>query len=117
MNGDNPMDFVEAIRDKRKIAQIKNYLIGAERFRDLLLFTAGINTALRISDLLPLRIGDFVDEKGGYKDTFSIREEKREKRNEVVVNNSIREALDKYLPAYPGIETKPEYYVFFSTKL
>src|SRR5258708_20569472 len=111
------MDFVEAIRDKRKITQIKNYLSGSKRYRDLLLFVVGINTALRISDLLPLRIGDFVDPKGNYRDRFAIREEKREKRNEVVVNTSIREALDKYLPAYPGIEKKPEHYVFFSTKV
>src|SRR4051794_17345883 len=34
-------------------------LIGAKRFRDLLLFVVGINTALRISDLLQLRIGQF----------------------------------------------------------
>jgi hypothetical protein len=46
------MNFVEPIRDRKKIAQIKNLLRGQERFRDLLLFTVGINTALRISDLL-----------------------------------------------------------------
>ena len=50
------MNFVEPIRDRKKIAQIKNLLRGEKRFRDLLLFTVGINTALRISDLLRLRI-------------------------------------------------------------
>lgn len=48
------MNFVEPIRDRKKIAQIKNLLRGQKRFRDLLLFAAGINTALRISDLLHL---------------------------------------------------------------
>ena len=48
------MNFVEPIRDRKKIAQIKNLLRGQERFRDLLLFVVGINTALRISDLLGL---------------------------------------------------------------
>jgi hypothetical protein len=46
------MNFVEPIRDRKKIAQIKNQLRGQRRFRDLLLFVIGINTALRISDLL-----------------------------------------------------------------
>ncbi len=58
------MDFVEPIRDKKKISQIKNQLAGANRFRDLLLFVVGINSALRISDILPLRIGDFIDAEG-----------------------------------------------------
>ncbi len=56
------MNFVEPIRDKKQIAHIKNVLRGQGRWRDLLLFVVGINTALRISDLLQLRMGDFVDE-------------------------------------------------------
>jgi integrase len=56
---------VQTIRDRKKLAQIKNLLRGQRRFRDLLLFVVGINTALRVSDLLSLRISDFVDEAGG----------------------------------------------------
>jgi integrase len=86
------MNFVEPIRDRKKIAQIKNQLRGQERFRDLLLFTVGVNTALRISDLLQLRIGQFLDERGRYKRRFWIHEQKRNKRHEVVINQSIQEA-------------------------
>lgn len=68
------MNFVEPIRDKRKIAQIKNLLRGQERYRDLLFFTVGINTALRVSDLLALRVGDFWDANGRFKQRFWIRE-------------------------------------------
>jgi hypothetical protein len=50
------MNFVEPIRDRKKIAQIKNQLRGQRRYRDLLLFVVGINTALRISDLLELQV-------------------------------------------------------------
>ncbi len=53
------MNFVEPIRDRKKIAQIKNQLRGQRRYRDLLLFVVGINTALRISDLLELRVESF----------------------------------------------------------
>jgi len=110
------MNFVDPIRDKKKLAQIKNLLRGQGRFRDLLLFVVGINTALRVSDLLKLKIGDFVDQDGQVKSRFWLKEEKRGKRQEVVVNDSIGEALDEYLAAYPGIETDPEHSVFFNTR-
>src|SRR5579871_3928897 len=110
------MDFVEAIRDKNKITQIKNQLEGAHRFRDLLLFVVGINSALRISDLLQLRIGDFFDEDGTIRQQFSIPEEKRHRRNVVVINASIRDALEKYQAAYPHATDKPSHFVFFSSK-
>lgn len=61
------MNFVEPIRDKKKIAQIKNLLRGQGRHRDLLLFVVGINSALRISDLLQLKIGQFLDDEGRIK--------------------------------------------------
>ncbi|WP_255348660.1 hypothetical protein [Paenisporosarcina sp. TG20] len=36
----------------------------------------GINSGLRISDLLPLKIDDVIDERGKVKDRISIREKK-----------------------------------------
>jgi integrase len=111
------MDFVEPIRDRKKISQIKNLLDGSKRYRDLLLFVVGINSALRISDLLQLQIGDFIDEDGDIRNHFIIREAKRDKRNEVVVNSNMREALDKYLAYYPNIGHNPDNYLCFSTKL
>jgi hypothetical protein len=53
------MNFVGPIRDRKKIARIKNLLRGQKRYRNLLLFVVGINTALRISDLLKLQISLF----------------------------------------------------------
>lgn len=111
------MNFVEPIRDRKRIAQIKNQLRGERRFRDLLLFVVGINSALRISDLLQLRIGHFVDEHKNIRRRFVIKEEKRGKRQEVVINDSIRKALDEYLAAYPEIATNLENYVFFNSKV
>jgi integrase len=110
------MNFVETIRDRKKIAQIKNLLRGQGRFRDLLLFTVGINTALRISDLLQLQIGQFLDDRGSFKRRFWIHEQKRNKRHEVVINQSIREALEEYLEVYPGVAENSEHFVFFNTK-
>jgi integrase len=110
------MNFVEPIRDRKKIAQIKNLLRGQRRYRDLLLFVVGINSALRISDLLTLRIGHFIDNQGRIKHRFQIHEQKRGKRHEVVINNSIRESLIEYLEAYQGVSDNPDHFIFFNTK-
>ena len=110
------MNFVEPIRDRKKIAQIKNQLRGQEHFRDLLLLVVGINTALRISDLLQLRIGHFIDDHKRVRQRFWIKEQKRNKRHEVVINQSIREALNEYLEAYHGVSDDAENFVFFNTK-
>jgi hypothetical protein len=44
------MEYVERIRDRKKISQINNLLRGEGRQRDLLFFTVGINSALQVSD-------------------------------------------------------------------
>jgi len=110
------MNFVEPIRDRKKIAQIKNLLRGEGRFRDLLLFTAGINTALRVSDLLRLQIGHFIGDRQSLKRRFQIKEQKRGKRHEIFVNTSIREIFKEYLAAYPNIASNPQHFLFFNTK-
>lgn len=111
------MNFVEPIRDRKKIAQIKNLLRGERRFRDLLLFVVGINTALRISDLLELQVGHFLDDHQHIKQRFWIKEQKRGKRQEVVVNASIRDALEEYFSAYPELIVDQNNFIFFNTKV
>ena len=64
------MNFVEPIRSRKKIDRIKHILVEQGRYRDLLLFVVGINTALRVSDLLKLRIRDFVVEDRTLRDRF-----------------------------------------------
>jgi integrase len=110
------MNFVEPIRDRKKIAQIKNLLRGENRIRDLLLFIVGINTALRISDLLQLKVGHFLDDQQRIKRRFWLHEQKRGKRHEVAINASIRETLEAYLTAYPDIAADPEHFVFFNSQ-
>ena len=110
------MNFVEPIRDRKKIAQIKNQLRGQQRFRDLLLLVVGINTALRISDLLQLRIGHFIDDQHRIRQRFWIKEQKRNKRHEIVINQSIKDVLGEYLEAYHSITEESNNFVFFNTK-
>ena len=110
------MNFVEPIRSTKKIAQIKNQLKGEGRYRDLLLFVVGINTALRVSDLLALRVGDFFEADGTLRERFWIHEQKRGKRREVIINASMGEALELYWAAYEAAVARPEHALFFNTR-
>jgi integrase len=110
------MNAVEPIRDRKKIAQIKNLLRGEKRFRDLLFFTVGINSALRVSDLLRLQVADFIDGHGTLRLRFWIREAKRGKRQEVILNKSIADVFAEYRAAYPSVEMNPDHFLFFSTR-
>jgi integrase len=76
----------------------------------------GINSAQTISDLLQLQIGHFTDESGRPKRRFWIQEQKRGKRYEVTINNSIRETLDEYLKAYQDIVENPENCLLINSK-
>ena len=51
------MNVVEPIKDKNDIKRIKQVLKSNER--NLLLFNLGINSGLRISDILALNIKNF----------------------------------------------------------
>jgi integrase len=108
------MNYVEPIRDRKKTAQIKNFLRRQRHYRDLLLFVVGINTALRKSDLLQLKIGQFLDDNEHIKGRFQIEEQKHGKRQDVAINRGNREALGDYLVAYPHMAKEPSRLLFFN---
>jgi integrase len=91
------MRIVEPIRDKKQIYQIKGNLYRQKNPRDYLLFVFGINSGLRIGDLLSLRLGDVKDSRGGLKDDLDITEQKTKKTRKVFFNKQIKEAINYYL--------------------
>lgn len=90
------MNPVEPIRDIGKIIEIKRRL-QRRNPRDYLLFTLGINTALRISDLLSLRVHDVVEESGKVREFLTLREKKTGRDKRVKLNEAAREAIEFYL--------------------
>ncbi len=110
------MQFVEPIRDIKKVSQIKNMLKAENKIRDLLLFELGINSALRISDLLGIQTKDLFDEQGGINGFFDIKEEKTNKVNRITITPKVQETLKQYKELYPYIIGKPDYYVFFHSR-
>jgi len=83
------MATVHPLKDKRDIQRMKDALYG----RDLLLFKIGVNSSLRISDLLPLKREDFNG------DHVRLFEKKTGKYKEIRINKSIRQAIEELAPA------------------
>lgn len=65
---------VDPIRDLNDIKLIKHIL--QEKPRDLALFIVGVNTSLRASDLLRIRVGDVLGLRPG--EYFTLREKRPE---------------------------------------
>jgi len=96
LKGVSNMRIVEPIRDLNRIQRIKGNLKRKKNPRDLLLFTAGINLGLRISDLLRLKVGDVKDRQGDIRDFIYITEQKTKKQRKIALNDGVREALQIY---------------------
>jgi len=85
------MKVVQPIRDKEIIEDIKDYL-KERNYRDYVLFMTGINTGLRIGDILKLKVKDVK----GVED-IELTEMKTGKPKEVPINSSLRKALKPYI--------------------
>jgi len=91
------MNIVEPIRSENRIKQIRGNLYRQKNPRDYLLFVFGINSGLRIGDILSLKLGDVKDSQGNLKDDLDIREQKTGKTRKVFFNKQIKEAISHYL--------------------
>lgn len=85
------MNFVNPIRDLDRIEAMKKYL-KEKSDRNYILFVLGINSGLRISDILNLRVRDVKN-----KMTFVIIEQKTDKRKEIQMTPVLRREIRKYV--------------------
>lgn len=85
------MELVEPIRSKKQIDAMKRYLKSGN-IRDYLLFVLGINSGLRISDLLALQIEDVQK-----KERISLREKKTGKAKDFPLSDTCQKAIKEYL--------------------
>ena len=90
---------VDAIRSTEDISEIKEFLRQKGAGYELL-FVMGINTALRIGDLLSLSIGDVLNAKGEIVSTITLKEDKTRKVKRFPVNASLRNALAEYFTCH-----------------
>lgn len=108
------MEFVEPIKDLKKIEAMKKVL--SDNKRNQLLFIFGINSALRISDLLRLNFEDVYefDKKIKVRDRVKLREKKTDKFKTFPIVENVKKALQDYIKDETDIY--PEKPLFYSRK-
>lgn len=85
------------IRNQKDIETIKKYYLEKKQYRNYALFVVGINTALRISDLLSLEWRDVFDSSNHvWVKYIDVTEWKTGKQNTIFLNRNAREALEMY---------------------
>lgn len=90
--------WVSPIKDVEDINKLKTYLLSHGRYavRNYTIFVFGINSGLRCGDIVSLKVWQVYNPDGTVRDQISVHEEKTGKRRYVTVNNTLREALEKY---------------------
>lgn len=93
------MKITQPIRDIVELKKIKRYYREVKpNKRNFLLIICGLNTALRISDILKLRWKDVYNENLlSFKSHIDVKEQKTGKKTTVFINNNLKEALASFL--------------------
>lgn len=89
------MNFVQPIRNKNKLEEMKEEL-KKRGTRDYLLFITGLNTGLRVSDIVKLKYDDIRDTNGNMKSHITILEQKTKKIKKFPICNDLYIELEKY---------------------
>ena len=84
------MNTVQPIRDKKTIEAMKRELLKSGT-RDYMLFMLGVNTGLRISDILKLKVSDVKN-----KSHITLTEDKTDKAKRIKING-LKQELDNYI--------------------
>ena len=88
------MAATQPIRNKKQLRQLAAYYLNRGEIRNYVLIILGINTALRVSDLLGLTWDDVYDfDRRCVRAYIEIVEKKTGKSKTIAVNQSARSAL------------------------
>lgn len=93
--GVDHMNTVQPLRDKKDIEKMKSYLKDRNP-RDYLMFMIGISSALRISDILKLKVSDVWDGKK-VNAHVDVRETKTDKGKRFAISPNLEKALRDYI--------------------
>ena len=95
------MNAVDPIKSLDDIRKMKEFL--AKKPRNALLFSFGINSGLRISDILAPNVGDVR-----CKEYIEIRELKTGKRKVFPINDRLKKEIEEFTKGMP--EEQPLFY-------
>jgi len=90
------MKKVQPIRSLKTVKAIKGNL-KKRSARNFLLFTLGINTGLRISDLRKLKLEDVQDETGEVREFLDLNEVKTKRQHLIFLTTEAKRALRYFI--------------------
>ena len=92
------MSVTQPIRNTEQLKLLKSYYLSEKRNpRDYMLIILGLNTALRISDILRLTYGDVYDyQRKEWKTHIVIIEQKTGKQNRIYMNREVKTVFRNY---------------------
>ncbi len=91
---------VDPIKTEKDIKLIKKHL--SDKVRDLCIFTLGINTNLRASDILKIKVCQVSNVKVG--EHFRVREQKTQKDRDITMNKNVYDAIQNLLASMSNVE-------------
>ena len=90
---------VKPLKDDKRLRELYKKLL-ADHPRNALLLRFGLNTLLRIGDILPMQYSDIFTDRGNFRDYLRLREEKTQKKKVIMLNDVIRKELSEYCEMY-----------------
>lgn len=90
MKAKQGQNMVDPIRDPEQIRAMKEYLLH-QSYRNYFLFTFGINSGLRISDIIGLRAMDVRN-----TDHLRMKEKKTGKIRKIRMTGALKQDIEKY---------------------
>ena len=86
----------QPIRNRKKIDELFTYLKGKSD-RDYMIAKMQFNTARRISDIVGLKVCDFIKPDGAFLEYVTIKEKKTDKEAKIAINSTLKTALSDYI--------------------
>ena len=108
------MAATEPLRKKEQVLKFIKFLEDNYSKRDAMIFRMGVNTILRIGDLLKLKYSDVFDEYDEYRKYLVLKENKTGKPKKIPLNGKIRKHLRDYCVHYSLTDDDP---LFFSYRI
>ncbi|MBO1264498.1 tyrosine-type recombinase/integrase [Proteiniclasticum sp. SCR006] len=103
---------VEPIRDKKMVSKFLIYLKGTNE-RDFLLAKFQLNTGLRISDVVQVKVSDLLTEGGRFREYFTKSEQKTHKTTKIKLNDELKKTIKSYIEVF---KLRNDDYLFASRK-
>ena len=106
------MSAAQPISKYADVKRFKEYFLKKGEYRNYMLVTVCLNTALRIYDVINLKWSDIFIENDKFKKYIELKEKKTGKINRIYINDEIKKAVRLYIRE----EGKKGEYLFASRK-